>query len=178
MILAGNAGVGHLMCVGILVFAMTNVCDARAQSRDIDEIASLNRGAIKLYEAGRYPEAAAAGERSLEHAVAAVGDGHPATIGSLDTLALVYRRTHRREPRTLSHGNALLWTWGRSGTGSPAMTAIPLHIQRRIEQRWASRFTQPAASDAPKNGGAKATPSTARCPTAGRELAPHHPSSG
>jgi hypothetical protein len=27
---------------------------------------------------------------------------------------------------------------GRSGTGSAAMTAIPLHIQRRIEQRWAS----------------------------------------
>jgi hypothetical protein len=40
------------------------------------------------------------------------------------------------------------------------MSAIPLHLQRRFEQRWASRFTLPAASDAPKNVGAKAAPST------------------
>jgi hypothetical protein len=36
------------------------------------------------------------------------------------------------------------------------MTAIPLHLQRRFEQRWASRFTPPAASIAPKNVGTKA----------------------
>jgi hypothetical protein len=30
------------------------------------------------------------------------------------------------------------------------MTAIPLHIQRRIEQRWASRFTQRDCVKRPK----------------------------
>jgi hypothetical protein len=78
--------------------------------------------------------------------------------------SLIVRMSTRREPRTLSHGNALLWMLGRSGRGSPAMTAIPLHIQRRIEQRWASRFARPVASDAQKNIGAKATPSTVRRP--------------
>jgi hypothetical protein len=40
------------------------------------------------------------------------------------------------------------------------MSAIPLHLQRRFEQRWASRFTLPAASNAPKNVRAKAAQST------------------
>jgi hypothetical protein len=40
------------------------------------------------------------------------------------------------------------------------MSAIPLHLQRRFEQRWASRFTLPAASNAPKNVGAKTAPLT------------------
>ena len=44
------------------------------------------------------------------------------------------------------------------------MSNIPLHLQRRFEQRWASRFTQPVASNVPKNVGTKATPSTARRP--------------
>src|ERR1700681_2615058 len=30
--------------------------------------------------------------------------------------------------------------WGRSGTGASAMSIIPLHLQRRFEQRWAARF--------------------------------------
>src|SRR6266436_1278526 len=67
---------------------------------------------------------------------------------------------HRREPRTLSHGRALLL--GRSAPGAPAMSIIPLHLKRRFEQRWASRFTLPIASNAPKNVGTKATPSTGR----------------
>jgi len=29
------------------------------------------------------------------------------------------------------------------------MSNIPLHVQRRFEQRWASRFTRPAAANAP-----------------------------
>jgi hypothetical protein len=29
---------------------------------------------------------------------------------------------------------------GQSGTGAPAMSIIPLHLQRRFEQRWAARF--------------------------------------
>lgn len=28
---------------------------------------------------------------------------------------------------------------GRSGTGASAMSIIPLHLQRRFEQRWAAR---------------------------------------
>jgi hypothetical protein len=30
------------------------------------------------------------------------------------------------------------------------MSNIPLHLQRRFEQRWAARFVAPAASTAPK----------------------------
>jgi hypothetical protein len=37
------------------------------------------------------------------------------------------------------------------------MRAVPLHIQRRLEQRWASRFTAPAASNASKDVGTKPT---------------------
>jgi hypothetical protein len=40
------------------------------------------------------------------------------------------------------------------------MSIIPLYLKRRFEQRWASRFTLPIASNAPKNVGTKATPST------------------
>jgi hypothetical protein len=38
------------------------------------------------------------------------------------------------------------------------MSAIPLHLQRRFEQRWAARFVSPVASAAPKRVGSKATP--------------------
>jgi hypothetical protein len=31
------------------------------------------------------------------------------------------------------------------------MSAIPLHLQRRFEQRWAARFVPPAAPTAPKS---------------------------
>jgi hypothetical protein len=31
------------------------------------------------------------------------------------------------------------------------MSDIPLHLQRRFEQRWAARFVPPAASTAPKS---------------------------
>ena len=37
---------------------------------------------------------------------------------SRSVLPLNRPKAHRREPRTLSHGNALL-CWGRSGTGAP-----------------------------------------------------------
>jgi hypothetical protein len=41
------------------------------------------------------------------------------------------------------------------------MSAIPLHLQRRFEQKWAARFgPPPAAINAPKNVGSKATPAT------------------
>jgi hypothetical protein len=40
------------------------------------------------------------------------------------------------------------------------MSAIPIHIQRRFDQKWASRFTQQVASNAPKNAGTKAAAST------------------
>ena len=35
------------------------------------------------------------------------------------------------------------------------MSAIPLHLQRRFEQRWASRFGLPVEATAPKNIGMK-----------------------
>jgi hypothetical protein len=35
------------------------------------------------------------------------------------------------------------------------MSAIPIHVQRRFEQRWASRFALPAAATALKNVGTK-----------------------
>jgi hypothetical protein len=38
------------------------------------------------------------------------------------------------------------------------MSDIPLHLQRRFEQRWAARFTSsPVASPAPKGHGLKGT---------------------
>jgi hypothetical protein len=42
------------------------------------------------------------------------------------------------------------------------MSIIPLHLQRRFEQRWASRFARPAASNAPKNVETKSTPLAGR----------------
>jgi hypothetical protein len=39
------------------------------------------------------------------------------------------------------------------------MSIIPLDLQRRFEQRWASRFPPPIASNAPKLAVRKATPS-------------------
>jgi hypothetical protein len=35
------------------------------------------------------------------------------------------------------------------------MSAIPLHLQRKFEQRWAARFVSPIASAAPKSTGLK-----------------------
>ena len=35
------------------------------------------------------------------------------------------------------------------------MSIIPLHLQRRFEQRWAARFARPVASATPKNIGLK-----------------------
>jgi hypothetical protein len=35
------------------------------------------------------------------------------------------------------------------------MSAIPLYLQRRCEQRWAARFVSPAASAAPKRADSK-----------------------
>jgi hypothetical protein len=37
------------------------------------------------------------------------------------------------------------------------MSAIPLHIQRKFEQRWAARFASPVASAAPKSTDLKGT---------------------
>jgi hypothetical protein len=51
------------------------------------------------------------------------------------------------------------------------MSPIPLHLQRRFEQRWASRFTLPGASNAPKSDETKAMPSA---PT-GRRTARQRP---
>jgi hypothetical protein len=38
------------------------------------------------------------------------------------------------------------------------MSTIPLHLQRRFEQRWAARFGSLATPAAPKNAGLKGSP--------------------
>jgi hypothetical protein len=43
---------------------------------------------------------------------------------------------------------------GRSGTGA-AMSIIPLHVQRRFEQRWATQFGSLVVAPLPKNVGMK-----------------------
>jgi hypothetical protein len=40
---------------------------------------------------------------------------------------------------------------GATTNGALVMSDIPLHLQRRFEQRWAARFVPPAASTAPKS---------------------------
>jgi hypothetical protein len=47
---------------------------------------------------------------------------------------------------------------GRSGTGASAMSIIPLHLQRRFEQRWAARFGSLVIPSVPKNVGLKGSP--------------------
>jgi hypothetical protein len=37
------------------------------------------------------------------------------------------------------------------------MSAIPLHLQRKFEQRWAARFASPVVSAAPKSTDLKGT---------------------
>jgi hypothetical protein len=37
------------------------------------------------------------------------------------------------------------------------MKSIPLHLQKRFEQRWAARFVRPVASATPKRIGLKET---------------------
>jgi hypothetical protein len=51
---------------------------------------------------------------------------------------------------------------GRSGTGAPAMSIIPLHLQKRFEERWAARFGSLVIPAAPKSVGLKDSPSTLR----------------
>jgi hypothetical protein len=41
--------------------------------------------------------------------------------------------------------------------GVLAMSIIPLHLQRKFEQRWAARFVRPVASAAPKATSLKGT---------------------
>ena len=37
------------------------------------------------------------------------------------------------------------------------MSTIPIHLQRKFEQRWAARFASPVASAAPKSTGLEGT---------------------
>jgi hypothetical protein len=43
------------------------------------------------------------------------------------------------------------------------MTIIPLHLQRRFEQRWAARFGSLAIPAAPKKVGLKGSPVNLTC---------------
>lgn len=47
---------------------------------------------------------------------------------------------------------------GRSGTGASAMSIIPLHLQRRFEQRWAARVASLVGTSALKNVVSKGSP--------------------
>jgi hypothetical protein len=46
------------------------------------------------------------------------------------------------------------------------MSAIPLHLQRKFERRWAARFVSPVASVAPKSADSKGTVSNLPPPPA------------
>jgi hypothetical protein len=49
------------------------------------------------------------------------------------------------------------------------MSAIPLHLQRRFEQRWAARFVSPLASAASKSIGMKVTANSLPRPAKAKE---------
>jgi hypothetical protein len=49
------------------------------------------------------------------------------------------------------------------------MSAIPLHLQRKFERRWAARFVSPVASAAPKNTALKATVNNLSRPAKAKE---------
>jgi hypothetical protein len=51
---------------------------------------------------------------------------------------------------------------GRSGTGASAMSIIPLHVQRRFEQRWAARFGSLGNPGPTKERRIKGSPGKAR----------------
>jgi len=42
------------------------------------------------------------------------------------------------------------------------MSIIPRHVQRRFEQRWASRFILPVATDVPKSHAINRSPRAAK----------------
>src|SRR5450755_4920286 len=47
---------------------------------------------------------------------------------------------------------------GRSGTGASGMSIIPLHLQRRFDERWAARFGSLIIPAVTKNVGLKGSP--------------------
>jgi hypothetical protein len=49
------------------------------------------------------------------------------------------------------------------------MSALPLHIQRRLEQRWAARFGAPATGAVPKSNRLKDALNTLPCPEKTKE---------
>jgi hypothetical protein len=57
-----------------------------------------------------------------------------------------------KRPRALRHRDR-----GDDQRGALAMSAIPLHLQRKFEQRWAARFGSPVASAARKSTDLKGT---------------------
>jgi hypothetical protein len=77
----------------------------------------------------------------------------------------VNRRPHLSSPcpwGTLSPWARCSECWGHPEQGSPTMSIIPLHLQRRFERRWAARFGLPAIRPIPKNIGLEGSPPTLR----------------
>jgi hypothetical protein len=52
------------------------------------------------------------------------------------------------------------------------MRSVPLHIQRRFEQRWAARFGSLGIRAAPKKVGTKGSPVNMRCRQAPKKNPP------
>jgi hypothetical protein len=53
--------------------------------------------------------------------------------------------------------------------GALVMSVIPLHLQRKVEQRWAARFVAPAASAATKGNRLKGALDTSPRPVKAKE---------
>jgi hypothetical protein len=49
------------------------------------------------------------------------------------------------------------------------MSVLPLHLQRKFEQRWAARFVAPAAPVVPKSSQLKRTLNTLRRPVKAKQ---------
>jgi len=69
-----------------------------------------------------------------------------ARVASADSSRRHFGRTFK-DPRVL----LTMTPGGYIKPGALVMSDIPVHLQRRFEQRWAARFVPPTASTAPKS---------------------------
>src|SRR5215467_6280131 len=62
-----------------------------AQAQQADELESLNRQVVRLYQAGKYAEATDIAKRALAIAEKTLGPDHPTVGSTLNNLAALYR---------------------------------------------------------------------------------------
>ena len=84
-------GAAHVLLAGILVA----ILPVALQAETANDIASLNRQIVQLYGQGKYAEAAALAREALTLNERMLGKEHPATLGSVNTLADLYRAQGR-----------------------------------------------------------------------------------